>query len=96
MAGGSSTPGASVTSRALALLGAFDEDHRRLGLTELAARADVPLSTAHRLVRELTTWGALARTPDGHYVVGRRLWDLGLLAPPAASGGSCREGTSEV
>ena len=74
-------PGASVTSRALALLGAFDEKHRRLTLTELAARAGLPVPTAHRLVAELVEWGALARTADGRYVVGRRLWDLGLLAP---------------
>ncbi len=75
-------PGPSVTSRALALLGAFDDTHRRLGLSELAARAGVPLSTAHRLVAELVAWGALAREADGGaYVVGRRLWDVGLLAP---------------
>ena len=81
MAGNSSSPGASVTARALALLGAFDEQHRRLTLTELAARAGLPLPTAHRLVGELAAWGALSRTPSGEYVVGRRLWDLGLLAP---------------
>jgi DNA-binding IclR family transcriptional regulator len=81
MAGNTSTPGATVTSRALALLGAFDEQHRRLGLTELAERAGLPLPTAHRLVAELVTWGALRRTDTGGYVVGRRLWDLGLLAP---------------
>ena len=81
MAGNTSTPGASVTSRALALLGAFDEHHRRLTLTELAERAGLPMPTAHRLVGELVAWGALARTPTGEYVVGRRLWDLGLLAP---------------
>jgi DNA-binding IclR family transcriptional regulator len=81
MAGNSSSPGASVTTRALALLGAFDEQHRRLTLTELAARAGLPLPTAHRLVGELAAWGALSRTPSGEYVVGRRLWDLGLLAP---------------
>lgn len=81
MAGRTSSPGASVTSRALALLGAFDEKHRRLSLTELATRAGLPLPTAHRLVAELVDWGALARTADGRYVVGRRLWDLGLLAP---------------
>lgn len=81
MAGRSSTPGASVTSRSLALLGAFDDTHRRLTLTELADRAVLPVPTAHRLVGELVEWGALARTADGRYVVGRRLWDVGLLAP---------------
>jgi DNA-binding IclR family transcriptional regulator len=81
MAGNSSTPGASVTSRALAVLGAFDERHRRLRLTDLAQRAGLPVPTTHRLVGELLDWGALARTPGGTYVVGRRIWDLGLLAP---------------
>ena len=81
MAGNTSTPGATVTSRALALLGAFDEHHRRLTLTELADRAELPMPTAHRLVGELVAWGALARSSTGEYAVGRRLWDIGLLAP---------------
>ena len=81
MAGNVSTPGATVTSRVLALIGAFDEEHRTLSLSELAERADLPLPTAHRLVGELVTWGALTRRPWGRYVVGRRLWDVGLLAP---------------
>ena len=71
----------SVTSRALDLLGAFDSDHRRLTLTELATRAGLPLATAHRLIAELRRWGALDRLSSGEYVIGRRLWDLGLLAP---------------
>ena len=81
MAGNVSRPGTSVTSRALALLGAFDTRHRQLPLSQLAVRADLPLPTAHRLVAELVEWGALARTPTGEYVVGRRLWSVGLLAP---------------
>jgi DNA-binding IclR family transcriptional regulator len=72
---------ASVTSRALALLGAFDAGHRRLTLSELARRAGLPLATAHRLAGELRRWGALERVGSGEYVIGRRLWDLGLLAP---------------
>lgn len=75
------SPGPSVTSRALALLGAFDAEHRRLGLTELARRADLPVPTAHRLLAELVAWGALVRSPSGEYVIGRRLWHVGLLAP---------------
>jgi DNA-binding IclR family transcriptional regulator len=84
VAGNSSAPGASVTSRALALVGAFDEGHRRLSLTALAGRAAVPVPTAHRLAAELVAWGALARTEDGQFVIGRRLWDIGLLAPVQA------------
>ena len=81
MAGNTSAPGASVVSRALALLYAFDERHRRLTLTELAGRARLPVPTAYRLAGELVVGGALTRGPSGEYVVGRRLWDVGLLAP---------------
>lgn len=71
----------SVTSRVLAILGAFDEWHCRLSLSEIARRSDLPVPTAHRLVGELAEWGALARIDTGQYVIGRRLWDTGLLAP---------------
>ena len=81
MAGNTSVPGATVVSRALALLFAFDDAHRRLTLSELARRADLPVPTAHRLVGELVAGGALVRRPTGEYVVARRLWQTGLLAP---------------
>src|SRR5918911_4877807 len=81
MAGRSSTPGRSVPSRALAVLGAFDTGAPRLSLSEIAERSGMPLTTVHRLLGELTDWGALQRRPDGRYEIGRRLWDLGLLAP---------------
>ncbi|MET7400007.1 IclR family transcriptional regulator [Dactylosporangium sp. NPDC005572] len=81
MAGRVSTPGASVVSRAFALLGAFDDRHRSLTLSELSRRAGLPLATTHRLVAELVGLGALARREPGHYVVGRRIWSTGLLAP---------------
>jgi DNA-binding IclR family transcriptional regulator len=71
----------SVTSRVLAILGSFDAGHRALRLSEIGRRAGLTLPTAHRLVAELTAWGALRRTAAGEYVIGRRLWDLGLLAP---------------
>ena len=81
MAGNTSTPGASVVSRALAILAAFDEDHRGLTLTQLAHRARLPVPTAYRIANELVAGGALDRRASGTYVVGRRLWDIGLLAP---------------
>ncbi|TFV67062.1 UNVERIFIED_ORG: IclR family transcriptional regulator [Bacillus sp. AZ43] len=81
MAGRSSEPGRSVTSRALAILDAFDSNAPRLSLSEIAERSGTPLTTAHRLLGELAGWGALLRRPDGRYEIGRKLWDLGLLAP---------------
>ncbi|MDQ6524562.1 IclR family transcriptional regulator [Nocardioides sp. LHD-245] len=81
MAGNTSVPGATVVSRGLALLFAFDDAHRRLTLSELARRADLPLPTAHRLVGELVAGGALVRRTGGEYVIARRLWQVGLLAP---------------
>ena len=81
MAGNTSTPGVTVVSRALALLFAFDEHHPRLTLSQAAERAGLPLPTAHPLVGELVAGGALVRHADGDYVVGRRLWRVGLLAP---------------
>jgi len=81
MAGRSSVPGRSVTSRALAILDAFDSTAPRLSLSEIAARSGTPLTTTHRMLAELTEWGALDRRSDGRYEIGRKLWDLGLLAP---------------
>ncbi|MDV8021518.1 IclR family transcriptional regulator [Rhodococcus sp. IEGM 1330] len=81
MAGNARDPGVSVASRLFALLAVFDEKAPALTLSELADGAGLPIATAHRLVRELVDWGALVRADDGRYVVGRRLWKLGLLAP---------------
>ncbi|GAA3162569.1 IclR family transcriptional regulator [Blastococcus jejuensis] len=81
MAGRSASPGRSVTSRALGILDAFDTASPRLSLSEIAERSGTPLTTTHRLLAELTEWGALIRRSDGRYEIGRKLWDLGLLAP---------------
>ncbi|MFT4084558.1 MAG: IclR family transcriptional regulator [Nocardioides sp.] len=83
MAGNTGEPGASVAGRVVAVLRAFDEDHPRLRATEIARRAGLPLPTAHRLVQELVAHGALSRVGQD-YVVGRLLWDVGLLAPVPA------------
>ncbi|MFD4324432.1 IclR family transcriptional regulator [Nocardioides sp. NPDC058538] len=81
MAGNTRESGTSVTSRALAILSAFDEQHRSMSLSDIAARADLPLATTHRLLGELFRWGALERLPSGDYVIGRKIWDIGHLAP---------------
>lgn len=80
MAGGARTPGQSVTSKVLAILGAFESGRGALSLTDIAAGSGLPLSTVHRLVGELEEWGALNRDPGGGYRVGMRLWELGQHA----------------
>jgi DNA-binding IclR family transcriptional regulator len=74
------TSGRTVTSKVLAILGAFEDGPPTLSLTELAAAAAVPMPTAHRLVGELVEWGALRRDEHGRYRVGRRVWRIGQNA----------------
>ena len=73
-------PVRTVTAKSLSILGVFSRSTPHLTLTEIAAGADLPLSTAHRLVGELVAWGGLVRRADAHYEIGPRLWSLGLLA----------------
>lgn len=80
MAGGSPC-GASLVDRTLDVLGAFDDQHRRLRLADLASRSGLTPPTTLRIVRRLVAGGALERRDDATYVVGGRLWDIGLLAP---------------
>ncbi|MFP5071565.1 IclR family transcriptional regulator [Pseudonocardia nantongensis] len=76
-----SGPTGSVVARALRMLDAFGPGRPALSLSDLARHAGVPLSTAHRLVAELTGWGALERDETGRYRIGLRMWELGALAP---------------
>ncbi|HWC80376.1 MAG TPA: IclR family transcriptional regulator [Pseudonocardiaceae bacterium] len=73
--------GAPVVDRALSLLAAFDGEHRRLRIGELARRTGMPTSSALRLANRLLDWGALERGPDGRFCVGLRLLEVASLAP---------------
>ncbi|MCI2423203.1 IclR family transcriptional regulator [Saccharopolyspora sp. K220] len=70
----------SSLSRALTLLDAFDKGDGELTLTELADKAGMPKSTAHRLIADLVKWRALERTSNG-LRLGMRLFELGHLVP---------------
>ncbi|MBR23091.1 MAG: IclR family transcriptional regulator [Leifsonia sp.] len=74
--------GRSVAGRLFAIADAF-EGGRELTLSEIAQRAQLPLSTAHRLVAEWVEWGGLVRGDDGRYQIGLRLWRLGVRQPAA-------------
>lgn len=74
-------PGVSVSSKLLAVLDCFEVAEPTLTLTEISQRSGLPLSTARRLIQELTDWGGLERLSNGRYRVGIRLWAIGSSAP---------------
>jgi DNA-binding IclR family transcriptional regulator len=76
VAGGSRDPGRSVISKISAILLAISEGGGPT-LTEIAARSDLPLSTVHRLVTELTAWRVLERDEEGRYRAGSPLRTFG-------------------
>ncbi|MFJ8189171.1 IclR family transcriptional regulator [Streptomyces sp. NPDC096094] len=71
----------TAPDRLLSVLAAFDHEHPALCLTDISRRAGLSLTTAHRLVRSLTEWGALERDESGTYHIGLRLWEVAALAP---------------
>ena len=71
----------TAAGRLLDVLAAFDQDNQALTLTAIGRRAGLRLTTAHRLVGELTRWGALERDEAGRYTIGLRLWETAALAP---------------
>ena len=69
MAGNSTDPGRSVTSKVTAILMAFVDGGVHT-LTEIADVANLPTSTAHRLASELVAWRLLERTEERSYRIG--------------------------
>ena len=66
MSGNYSLQHRSVVSKVVAILRTL-RCGGSLTITEIAQSAGVPVSTAHRLVRELTSWQVLRRGLDGRY-----------------------------
>ena len=76
MAGNSTEPGQSVTSRVAAILLAFTDCNVH-SLTEIARLTRLPVSTAHRLAVELAATDFLERDESGRYRVAPSLRQLG-------------------
>lgn len=67
--------------KALAVLGCFSPEQRRMSLPAIGAATGLPRATAHRFLRALTAKGLLAQDgPRGEYRLGLRLFALGSLA----------------
>ncbi|MGO1183257.1 MAG: IclR family transcriptional regulator [Micrococcaceae bacterium] len=73
----------SALGRHLRILDAFEVGTAFLSLSEIAQRAELPVSTVHRLVAELEGEGLLERLPDRSYQLGLRLWELASRTPRA-------------
>lgn len=71
-----SASGDSVVDRVVRLIAAFPEGSTALQLSELADRAGLPLTTAHRLARQLAGHGLLELGSGGSVRLGLRLWEL--------------------
>jgi DNA-binding IclR family transcriptional regulator len=75
--------GVSAISRVVLVLDTFSFEAPFLSLSEIAERAGIPMSSAHRIVTELVEHGLLERMPDRSYRVGNRLWEMGSRTPGA-------------
>lgn len=84
MAGNSREPGRPVLSRVAAVLAAYDDEHLRLSLSEIAERSGLALSSVHRLIAQLVAQRWLLRHDDATYSVGMGLFELGLRTPAYA------------
>lgn len=71
----------TAAQRILTILDAFDMTHTAMTLSEISRRTGLTLTTTHRLVGELSAWGALSRDSSGRYSIGIRILELGALAP---------------
>lgn len=91
MAGNAKDAGRTVVSRLAGIISAFTEGDD-YSLTELAYLARLPISTAHRLVAELTAVGLLERTQARRYTVSAALRTIGVqpdVSPTLAERAPC-------
>lgn len=75
--------GESTLSRAVRIFEAFDAGVRDLSATQIATISGMPLTTVHRLLRELVGLGLVERAANRRYRIGLRLWELAVRTPGA-------------
>ncbi|MBN9211446.1 MAG: IclR family transcriptional regulator [Microbacterium sp. 71-36] len=71
-----SPSGDSVTDRLVRILETFTPTRTAQTTAEIGRRADLPSSSAHRIVNELVDAGLLERDEERRVRVGMRLWEL--------------------
>lgn len=78
-----SSAGESALSRGVRILGTFDSSTRDLGISEMARRAAMPVSSAQRVVASLCDLDLLERVESNRFRIGVRLWELAAKSPGA-------------
>ena len=73
------TDATTAAGKLLAILDAFGPERSDYSLSDLARRAGLPKSTAHRILAMLEAWRGVERTSAGHYRLGIKLFELGGL-----------------
>lgn len=71
-----SPSGESMTERLVRVLATFSDDRPSQTAAEIGRRANLPSSTAHRIVDDLVDSGLLERDGRGRVRLGMRLWEL--------------------
>ncbi|MFC7403039.1 IclR family transcriptional regulator [Citricoccus sp. GCM10030269] len=69
-------PKRTAASRVLSLLDAFGDRGEPMTLSDIARRADLSLTTTHRLAHEVLEWGGLDVDEDGRYRLSRKILAL--------------------
>lgn len=72
-----------MIDRLVRVLWAFDPDHPSLTTEELAGRAQLPKSTAYRLINDMMSHDLLQRDPSGRVRIGVGMWELSNRASDA-------------
>ncbi len=78
-----SPSGDSMTDRIVRVLETFTAERSMQSAAEIGRRAELPSSTAHRIVDELVDAGLLERDEDRRVHLGMRLWELALRGSTA-------------
>ena len=77
-----SPSGDSVVDRIVRVFTAFPDGPGWLPLADLSRRAELPPSTAFRLVRQLAEHGLVEISSEGSVRLGLRLWELAIRKSP--------------
>ena len=78
-----SPSGDSIITRVVRVLETFSADRTVQTASEIGRRANLPSSTAHRLIDELVDAAMLERDEDRRVRLGMRLWELALRGSTA-------------